>query len=220
MIRVLTQAHRCEVSSEQRVGDTHWGSLGLARRCGGVYAHGMASAARLLASLLLAAQLVGCPTSTQQSRDAATADAAASSDGSLADAPPGPDAGVDAFVAIDTGRPTVDLVLRSETAGAYEGETLQIRLLDTSVGTSSEWFSVVVIEGRFVLTVPGGFNRDLFGMFALLYVDLDSDRLCDEGTEDAFEHFVNNDFGSGPDESTITFAPLDTIITCDDAMSR
>src|SRR4051812_9661141 len=127
-----------------------------------LYSLRMSSTARFLASLLVTALLTGCPTSTTQTRDAATADAAVLADGSSPDAAPPPDVGIDALAPGDSGRPTVDLVLRSETAGAYEGQTLRIRLLDTSVGTSSDWLTVVVTDGRFELTIPDGFHRDLF----------------------------------------------------------
>ncbi len=182
------------------------------------------SAGLLPPGLLSLALLSGCPTSTTPVTDAGTSDAFVSPDAfAPVDAFVSPDAGapVDSGVIdVDAARPRADLVLRATGETALEGQTVRLRVLDTSIGASSDWYEVTVTSGAFELTLPDGFYRDLFGMIVLAYVDEDGDDTCDTGTDEAFETFVSNDFGAGAQEGVLSFGPPDSSITCDDATTR
>jgi hypothetical protein len=91
-----------------------------------------------------------------------------------------------------------DLIIFSSTMGDYEGLTVYVAYdHNLTPDSRSEARSAVVASGAFEVVWAQGFNRDTFGAYAFLFVDVDGDAACTEGPDPVWSFFVNNLFSEG-----------------------
>jgi hypothetical protein len=105
------------------------------------------------------------------------------------------------------GRPFVDLVVQLREFDAYDGVNAHLRAVDTSIWMVHGPASGTIVAGSVDLTIERGFVRDLFGEFGYLWLDVSGDNACTDDVDVAWQFFINNDFGDGPE--TIEVRPTD-----------
>ena len=91
-----------------------------------------------------------------------------------------------------------DFIIRSDAMGAYEGLTVYVAFdQNVTVDSRSENRSDVISSGAFEVMWSQGFDRNTFGSYVLLYVDVDGNAVCDDDVDEAWWFFANNLFNEG-----------------------
>jgi hypothetical protein len=96
-----------------------------------------------------------------------------------------------------------DLIVRSSLMGEFEGKAVHAslrRLLPRST---------LVLNGEFEIRWEQAFDRMTFGYFLLLFVDLDGDGTCTQGSDPAWARQIANDAPQGGSPVVAEFDPDD-----------
>jgi hypothetical protein len=96
-----------------------------------------------------------------------------------------------------------DLIVRSSLMGEFEGKAVHAslrRLLPRST---------LVLNGSFEIRWEQAFDRMTFGYFLLLFVDLDGDGTCTQGSDPAWARQIPNDNLQGGVPVVAEFDPDD-----------
>ncbi|HXI56049.1 MAG TPA: hypothetical protein VNO55_08320 [Polyangia bacterium] len=119
-------------------------------------------------------------------------------DARAADSGPGEVAAADALSSGDAlppadvlvGPPTYDdLIVSGVHLQTFEGKTVYLAV-QSNAGTFRS--SVTVASGQFVVTLPRAFDRDTFGMFVRIFVDLNGDGHCTAADAGGWSVFADN----------------------------
>lgn len=87
-----------------------------------------------------------------------------------------------------------DLSLTVRGLDGDEGRTAFVRVHYTVVDQRTPWRPVTIRGGIASVLLAGGFDSNTFGEFVELFVDRDGNGVCSEGTDAAWELFINNTF--------------------------
>jgi hypothetical protein len=87
-----------------------------------------------------------------------------------------------------------DLSLVVRGLGASEGKTAWLRIYYTVTPTKTAWRQATIANGVVSMFWAGGFDSNTFGEIVELFVDRDGDGACNEGTDPAWQLFINNAF--------------------------
>ena len=108
-----------------------------------------------------------------------------------------------------------DLVIGSNTMGAYEGLSIYVAYdQNITIDSRSEDRSSVITNGAFEVSWSQGFDRDSFGSYAFVYVDINGDGVCSDGIDAVWWFFVTHrredegqpviaDFDPSPESATV-----------------
>jgi hypothetical protein len=89
-----------------------------------------------------------------------------------------------------------DIVVHGSGLTAYDGLVFHLALYDSSIGTVTRTATVTAAGGTFTVTWSAAFNRNLFGMQLLVYVDRNHDGAC-TAADTTWSQFIDNTFMPG-----------------------
>jgi hypothetical protein len=94
-----------------------------------------------------------------------------------------------------------DLIIRSSVMHDYEGLTVAVAYdHNITADSRSDNRYAVIRSGAFEVSWRQGFDRDTFGAYAFLYVDVNDNASCSQDVDPVWWFFANNFLGDGEPE--------------------